>query len=107
MAKVDYTREEIIALCDKAIFDVAEWSNRDHPQAMIQVGKCWALLKAGCQFKVITEDPLNIGIVTNEKIVYLEVWYPVFGDFENDTTEDPKHSDNFYIPVNANNEWWR
>lgn len=107
MVKTDYTREEMIALCDKAIFDVADWSNRDHPEAMVQVGKCWALLKSGCQFKIITEDENNIGLVTMEHIVWLEITFPVFNDFEYGTTKTPEYSETFYIPTQANNQWWR
>lgn len=52
--KVDYTREELIEICEAAIAPMETWHNRDSAGAMRQVGDCWALLKAGVPFRIET-----------------------------------------------------
>ena len=47
-----YNREKLIKICEKAIVDISKWSNRDSPSAQINIGKCWALLKAGCEYNL-------------------------------------------------------
>jgi hypothetical protein len=67
------TRDELIELCEKSIVKESEWLNRDSASSQQQVGKLWALLKAGCEFKVESEDPGSIRV---------EVWFDGFMTFE-------------------------
>ena len=50
------TREELIAICEKATVPQSKWWDRDSAGAIQQMGMAWALLKAGCEFRVIKED---------------------------------------------------
>ena len=51
----NYTREDLIAICELAVVPHDRWSDRDTPGAQEGVGKAWAFLKAGCAFRVLTE----------------------------------------------------
>lgn len=52
MSDPAYAREELISICEDAIRPEAVWHNRDSEAAHRQLGECWALLKAGCEFEV-------------------------------------------------------
>ena len=51
-----YTREELIQICERAVVPQDQWNDRDCADAHYQLGKAWALLKAGCNFTVKVED---------------------------------------------------
>ena len=48
----DPTREDLIALCDRGVVLQKHWHNRDSAEAQMQLGKCRALLLAGCDFRI-------------------------------------------------------
>ena len=88
--KKDYTREELIALCERAIVAEDLWSNRDSATAQQKIGRCWALLKAGCEF-VITDPKDRFGSIN------LDITYTGFNCFE--LGEGYEDEDSFYIPT--------
>lgn len=110
---MEYTREELIKICEKAIVDVSKWQNRDTPSSQESVGRLWALLKSNCPFKILYDTH---GLCTNEQTIWLEVYWPQFShfdwvgfDLEDITT---LHSESFYIPTlkrleaYENNDWY-
>ena len=42
----------LIAICEDALVPQKVWHNRDSESSQRQVGECWALLNAGCDFYV-------------------------------------------------------
>lgn len=50
------TREDLIAICERAIVPQDHWRNRDSASAQLGVGAALVLLKAGCKFVVLTAD---------------------------------------------------
>jgi hypothetical protein len=83
---MQYTRQDLITICERAIVPLAKWSNRDTPQSQKDVGKVWALLKAGCPFTIIREED-SPGVVTDETIIWLEIRSP--------------HTEIYYLPTLA------
>ncbi|MBD2503916.1 hypothetical protein [Anabaena azotica] len=47
------TREELIALCQRAIVKESNWRNRDSFLSQENIGRCWALLQADCQYEIV------------------------------------------------------
>lgn len=89
--KTDYTREELIAICEDAIRPQNRWHDRDSYDAQLQVGQCWALLLAGCDYKVHdgTEDRT---CATTEDTIWLTTYGKGFAYFENHEPNDPPHA---------------
>ena len=91
MSKI--TRKQIIELCEKGIVNHKKWDDRDSASAHKNIGFCWALLKAGCKFRILKEGSLK----TDKQTIWIEVTFSDFMDFENlgetETTKD------FYIPT--------
>jgi hypothetical protein len=54
---MEYTREQLIELCDKAIVPFEKWQNRDTPKAQSDIGTIRAYLKAGCKYRIVTDMP--------------------------------------------------
>lgn len=87
-------REQLIELCEQAVVPVSKWSNRDTPSAqMDKVGTAWALLKAGCDFDVVTEGDM---CVTNDEFVWFDIVHPTFSSFE---TGEPPDVVSIYLPT--------
>lgn len=80
----EYTREELIAICEKAIVPQSEWSDRDSFDSIKGVGIAYALLKAGCKFQVLYEEPL----ITDESTIWIKFWVKNFSWFEMANEED-------------------
>lgn len=105
----DFSRENLIAICEAAVVPVAKWRNRDTPGAQEAVGLCWAMLKAGCDFHVhpASEDS---GCYTDDHTIWLTVHWPTFSSFEyeNGETQDAT----FYLPTpkrllaNTGRDWY-
>lgn len=91
--KLDYTREELIKICEKAIVQEKDWANRDTESSQCKVGECWALLKAGCDFEVIYEDDL---CATDETTIWLYVYSKGFGCFDYGGEKENHH---YYLPT--------
>ncbi len=79
--KKNYSREELLEICEKAFVPQEEWHDRDSAEAQLGVGKCLALLKAGCDFDIeYTED--GKGCSTNDKTIWLQFYVHDFTWFE-------------------------
>jgi hypothetical protein len=94
----NFTRSELITICEKAIIPEANWSNRDSGDAQRNVGEAWALLRAGCPYEVLREQGDN-GLGTDEKTIWLKVRYKGFKSVE--YGEDHADEDTFYLPTEA------
>lgn len=102
--KKKYTREKLIALCESAIVYYNKWCNRDSSSAHENIGKAWAFLKAGCEYKVLVDDTLS----TDNEIIWIKMTIHGFGYFEGGGVD----IENFYIPTkkrlnkNVNGDWY-
>lgn len=85
------SREELIALCERAIIPVTDWRNRDTPAALEQLGICWAYLKSGCEYKA------DYGMF----FVILNIFRPTFNTIERqEPLGGPELEEaSFYIPT--------
>jgi hypothetical protein len=84
MVKTDYTREELINLCPKSIDTVEKW-NLDYSTTINErIGECWAMLMAGCPFRIVLESDYSKEyiaengemFVTNENMVAIKITLP-------------------------------
>lgn len=97
-------REELLALCDRGFIPEARWSNRDSSSALRQLGECYALLRAGCDFWV--EPALKHGAH------WVHVDFDGFNSFEYGRDNTPKESERFYVPTqesldaNKDGDWY-
>lgn len=102
---VRFTREHLIAIAEAAIVPESQWHDRDSQGAQKQVGECWALLRAGCEFRLSTIEPC----VTDERTIWLEIDSVGFSYFE----EGERSEDTFYLPTRASlaaangKDWYR
>jgi hypothetical protein len=112
--RTNYTREELIEICEKAIVPVNNWCNRDTSHTQCQIGQCWALLKSGCEFKVCVqssdkEDSCSM-CCTDEQTIWISIKFPGFDYFE--TGNGVLSRDIFYLPTmkrlsaNAESDWY-
>ena len=83
------TREELIDICERGVVPVGAWRNRDTPDAQAQLGHCWALLRAGCDFTVE-------GFVEADRTCWVKVKHPTFGTFDCGL---PHGDTTFYLPI--------
>ena len=89
-------RAELIALCEAASVPQDSWSNRDSKGAQTQVGEALMLLRAGCSFRIETNDPK-----TNDETIWLRIESEGFNAFEmgRDSADGYLDDDLFYIPT--------
>lgn len=98
--RTDYTREELIVICEQATVPETGWHDRDSYEAQFQVGECWALLRAGCEFDIhgVESDP-----ATDDQTIWLTTWGKGFSYFENhESGDDPrayKEDELHYLPT--------
>lgn len=95
MAAPDYTREELIALCERAPAQMSDWYNRDSASAHLQLGQAWALLRAGCPFQVITVGHM----ATTDTTIWVHIEWKGFQAFELGLEDGGMDDDEFYIPT--------
>ncbi len=95
MVKTDYTRVELIAICQRAIVQQENWDNRDSAGAQRQVGEAWALLRAGCAFEIC--HTAGDTCVTDEETVWIEITFNGFGSFEGGDAD----TETYYLPTPA------
>lgn len=93
--KTDYSREELISLCERAIVPVEKWSDRDSDSAHQNIGQAWAYLKAGCEFRISTEERLT----TDEETIWLYFKVPTFQYFEYGDEGEGYPEEHCYIPT--------
>lgn len=88
-----YTREELIDICEKAFVKQEKWGNRDSASAMMQTGKAYALLKAGCEYSIDDE--------TDGETIWIQFYVHDFSWFEEggDTKGNKSHDTYFYLPT--------
>ena len=89
--KTRYTREELIDICERAIVPEEKWRNRDSEKAHVQVGECWALLRAGCEFEVLYCPGGSTS--TDHETIWLRTYSQGFNYFEGGWSlddEDPR-----------------
>jgi len=91
--KMQYSRDELLELCQKAIVPEEQWRNRDSPSAQEQLGICHHLLKCGCTFYILT-----IGdTATNDRTIWLSIEWKSFASFE--YGEGHRQDRRFYLPT--------
>jgi uncharacterized protein (DUF1684 family) len=91
--KQDYTREDLVALCERAFVPHAKWRNRDTADAQRQLGECYALLRAGCDFVILDG---RYGLTTDERTVWVEITFRGFAYFDYD---GDWNTETFYLPT--------
>lgn len=94
--KTDYTREELIAICEKSTIAEKDWRNRDSSDAQRQLGEAWALLKAGCDFYIRRSGDC----ASNESTIWIEIEFNGFNFFEYGS-ESSKESETYYLPTES------
>jgi hypothetical protein len=90
--KTDYTREELISICERAVVLENHWLDRDSADSQRQIGECWALLKAGCEYKILTIGSLK----TDEKTIWVKITFDGFAKFDWNGGQD---EENYYLPT--------
>lgn len=79
MREQPLSRDDLLEICRRSIVNVHRWGNTlDSGYAQTQIGRCWALLSAGCDFRIMTAqqgDPsvwctqaLRIGVEVDVRI---------------------------------------
>lgn len=96
--RADYTREELIAICERAVVPMGKWRNRDSPSAHENLGLCAVMLKAGAPFTIHPPQPGG-GCHTDARTIWLTVSWHGFNDFEFGTKFG--ESEMFYLPTPA------
>jgi hypothetical protein len=101
--KSDYTREELVAVCERAVVPVDRWTNRDSASAQENVGRAWALLRADCEFTVQPPHPEGkSGCFTDDRTVWFTVRWPGFTAHEYGVADLTNWDDDtFYLPTPA------
>lgn len=104
--KQKYSREKLIDICERAFVPQEKWSNRDTARSQIGIGSCYALLKAGCYYEILTEENTSKGsvCVTDAQTIWIQFWVHDFqwfecgsDCFEKDGREDMDY--HFYLPT--------
>lgn len=90
--KMNYTRESLIDICERAIVAEKDWLNRDSSSATRQLGELWALLKSDCKFKVVTSGSWK----TDDDTIVVEVQFSGFMSFE---IGEGHETETFYLPT--------
>lgn len=102
--KKKYSRKELIDICEQAIVQQKDWSDRDSASSHLGIGKCWALLKAGCEYEILfTKD--GKGCSTNEDTIWIQFYVHDFQWFEygSESFDDKRGNADldyhFYLPT--------
>jgi hypothetical protein len=97
--RTNYSREELIAICERAVVPIEQWGNRDSPSAHEKLGLCWVMLKSGANFTVhrAAKEGESSGCFTNDRTIWLTLHWHNFSDFEYGT--EFSESEQFYLPT--------
>jgi hypothetical protein len=111
--KFDYTREELIAICERATVPVEKWRNRDSAGAQQKVGLAWVMLKAGADFYINPPRQGKQGCHTNSETIWVDLYWPGFQAFEYGRDDHANWEDEqVYLPTparlekSAGNDWY-
>lgn len=86
-------RKELLEICEKAFVKEKDWRDRDSASAQRQLGECYALLKAGCDFTILTEK-------SDENTIWLEVYSHGFCWFVSiDHDKSDMDRETYYLPT--------
>ena len=100
--EIQYSREELIHICEQAIIDVKKWNDIYTPSSQISVGTVWALLKANCPFEVLYEKTPQ-GLCTDKHTIWIRIWHPEFIHFDitgfDLEDKDTLGSEIYYLPT--------
>lgn len=102
--RIEYSREELVALCERAVVPVEKWRNRDSASAQEGIGRAWVMLRAGCEFDVRYGPPTieRSGCFTDESTIWIDIEWPGFQAFEYERANTRLwDSDIFYLPTAA------
>lgn len=83
-------REALLALCERGFVPQERWRDRDSSSAQQQLGECYALLRAGCEFYVRTERDTHWVTIEYKGFAYFEGTYDGMG---------PLDHDRYYVPT--------
>jgi hypothetical protein len=98
------TRDDLIALCERGIVPESKWTDRDSAGAQMQLGKAWALLRAGCDFRLASSPEQT------EDTHWVEITYEGFDYVEMGAGHET--TDLFYLPTasrlerKAGHDWY-
>ena len=94
----EYTREDLIKICEQAFVPEDKWHDRDSENAQCKLGECYSLLKAGCDFEVIYEDEV---CGTDEYTIWLYIYSKGFMWFEDwgEDRDSSKEKHLYYLPT--------
>lgn len=93
-----YTREDLIKICELAIVNEEDWEDRDTERSQQNIGVCWVLLKAGCDFEVTYEKEYKSDLcVTDEDTIWLYIYSKGFMWFECAEDDDRTYKEKIHI----------
>ena len=89
-----------------------DWENRDTPEAQRKTGECWALLKGGCKFKILTKPEDDYACcITDENTIWLDIEHHYFQSMEDEDIK--KNIETYYLPtekrlkIAKGKDWYR
>lgn len=86
-----YDRAALIAIAERAFVPEDRWCDRDSSAAQMQLGECYALLRAGCNILNVRRD---------RDTVWVTIEYHGFDYFEGDGDGLGRTDDHpFYLPT--------
>jgi len=89
-------RKMLIDLCERSIVNVKSWANRDTHYTQEKIGTLWALLKAGCEFRIMDRES-DGELKTNDQMIWIEVSeIPGFNYMD---AGGAKATETFYLPT--------
>lgn len=111
---MEYTREKLIEICERAIVHIDAWGDRDTDESQKCVGVCWAYLKSGCEFEVLIKSEHGIDFcVTDDRTIWLKFYIKDFNWFEMCNEGDLlNESELYYLPTEQrlnrfrNEDWY-
>ena len=98
MYRTNYTREELITICERAMLPQNKWGNRDSLDAQMGVYLAYGLLKAGCWYEIVNEK----NFMPERSAFWIRFKAHSFRWFE-EAGEDDKDNDG-YVDDNSGDE---
>lgn len=94
----EYTREDLIKICEQAFVPENKWHDRDSSSTQQQLGECYAFLKDGCEYEIREEDSSKNAIVLD---VYTKgfCWFESFEEPKDRTRDNKEKHIYFYLPT--------